>query len=241
MNERYRLVAMDMLGFGFSDKPRNHAYSIFEQADLVEALLSKLGIHRYHVLSHDYGDTVAQELLARDNQRNPQDQQWQSLCLLNGGIFPEVHRPRLIQKLLISPLGLLVSLLFSKKTLSKNFVQIFGANTPPSVDELEAFWQLICVNDGHRLSHKLIHYMTERKQHRQRWVQALVDSHVDQTFINGLDDPISGEHMVARYRDIVKKGTVCELPGIGHYPQVEAPDVLLAHYFEFLNMVESKA
>ena len=32
--ERYRLIACDMLGFGDSAKPRGHAYSLLEQADL---------------------------------------------------------------------------------------------------------------------------------------------------------------------------------------------------------------
>ncbi|MEO6518041.1 MAG: alpha/beta fold hydrolase, partial [Pseudoxanthomonas sp.] len=36
---RYRLIAPDLLGFGFSDKPRDHAYSIADQASRVEGLL----------------------------------------------------------------------------------------------------------------------------------------------------------------------------------------------------------
>ncbi len=63
---RFRVVAMDMLGFGFSDKPPRHDYSIAEQADLHLALLGELGIERFGVLAHDYGDTVVQELLARE-------------------------------------------------------------------------------------------------------------------------------------------------------------------------------
>ena len=55
-----------MIGFGWSDKPRNYAYSIMDQADLHEGLLSDLGVRKALVLAHDYGDTVAQELLARD-------------------------------------------------------------------------------------------------------------------------------------------------------------------------------
>jgi pimeloyl-ACP methyl ester carboxylesterase len=47
-------------------------------------------------------------------------------------------------------------------------------------------------------------------------------------FINGLADPISGGHMVARYRELVTNHDVVELPGIGHYPQLEAPDAVAA-------------
>jgi len=67
LRKHYRVVALDMLGFGFSDKPAQHHYSIHEQADIVETVVGKLGLSRFHVLAHDYGDTVTQELLARQN------------------------------------------------------------------------------------------------------------------------------------------------------------------------------
>ena len=98
----HRVIALDFLGFGFSDKPvrdsfiysykpcvcsdclcfsalfspclqpvlppqRHHKYSIFEQASVVEALVAHLGLshQRVNLISHDYGDTVALELLYR--------------------------------------------------------------------------------------------------------------------------------------------------------------------------------
>ncbi|NXG75496.1 MEST protein, partial [Baryphthengus martii] len=68
LTQRFRrVIALDFVGFGFSDKPRPHRYSIFEQASIVEGLVRHLGLHhqRINLLSHDYGDTVAQELLHR--------------------------------------------------------------------------------------------------------------------------------------------------------------------------------
>ena len=38
LSQDFRLIALDMLGFGFSNKPTQHHYSIHGQADLVEAL-----------------------------------------------------------------------------------------------------------------------------------------------------------------------------------------------------------
>ena len=67
--ERYQVIACDMLGFGDSAKPRGHAYSLLEQADLQQALLAHLGVAEpVHILAHDYGDSVAQELLARHHE-----------------------------------------------------------------------------------------------------------------------------------------------------------------------------
>lgn len=46
---------------------RPHRYSVFEQAGVVEALIWHLGLaeQKINLLSHDYGDTVALELLYR--------------------------------------------------------------------------------------------------------------------------------------------------------------------------------
>ena len=93
---------MDVLGFGFSDKPDPHEYSIHEQADIVEGIVEQLGLAKFHVLAHDYGDTVAQELLACQNEGTGKGI-WQSICFLNGGLFPETQKALLIQKLLLSP------------------------------------------------------------------------------------------------------------------------------------------
>ena len=140
---------------------------------MIEALLQDKKIERVKIISHDYGDTVAQELLARFNARQSKGEKGleiNHLCLLNGGLFPEVHRPLLVQKILMSPLGGLVSRLFSRKKLGKNFKNIFGPNTQPTEAELDDFWTLIEGNGGRYVFHLLIRYMAERVQYRDRWV-----------------------------------------------------------------------
>ncbi len=230
--ERFRVLAADMLGFGFSSKPRRHAYAIMEQADVIEAVVAHHDVGCYHVLAHDYGDTVAQELLARDNAR-PRGR-IESVCFLNGGLFPETHRPRLIQRFLESPLGPVVSRFLNRRAFARSMTAVFGPDTPPSASELSAFWTLVAHEDGHRLAHELIHYITDRRRHRARWVDALQNARCPLALIDGTADPVSGAHMVARYRELVGKGYVVELPGVGHYPQVEAPDLVLEHYARFL-------
>ena len=222
-----RVIAPDMLGFGFSAKPRNHEYSILQQAALHEALLEHLGVRRVHILAHDYGDTVAQELLARHLDRKSAGLQIASCTLLNGGLFPETHHARLVQKLLLTPLGPLLSRLMSRASFEKSFSAVFGAGTKPAAHELEEFWQVIQRNGGNLIMHKLIGYIPERRRHRERWVGALQKTSVPLCLINGPDDPVSGAHMVARYRELVGKGEIVSLPGIGHYPQTEDPDGVL--------------
>jgi pimeloyl-ACP methyl ester carboxylesterase len=230
--DNFRLVTFDLLGFGFSSKPRDHAYTIAEQADIAEAVLAEFGVERFHILAHDYGDTVAQELLARDVTRPTT--RVLSACLLNGGLFPEVHRPRLVQKLLLTPLGPLISGALSRRSFERSMRAIFGAGTPPSASDLDGFWRLLCESQGQRVMHRLIRYIPERVAHRERWVGALVNARCPLALINGSADPVSGAHMVARWREVVGKGSITEFPGIGHYPQVEAPNLVLMHYLAFM-------
>ncbi|GAA5093258.1 alpha/beta fold hydrolase [Nocardia iowensis] len=231
-----RVIAPDMIGFGWSAKPRNYTYSIADQADIHEELLREHGIARVHILAHDYGDTVAQELLARDIDRRAAGDESlviESVCLLNGGLFPETHRARPVQRLLASPLGPLAGMLASERAFTSSLSGVFGPDTKPSREELDQFWTLWCSKHGKRNGHKLIRYMSERRKHRERWVGALRDTKVPLRLIDGLLDPVSGAHMVRRYRELIPTPDVVELPKVGHYPQVEAPTDTLAAFLDF--------
>ncbi len=225
----YYLIAADMLGFGFSAKPAQGDYRINLQADLQQALLKHLDVDSCHVLAHDYGDTVAQELLARDLA---DETSILSATFLNGGLFPETHRPVLLQKLLISPLGFLLARTIDEHSFRRNLAKVCAK--PLSDEDLQGFWQLINENNGLAVFHKLIRYMSERRQFRNRWVGALQYTSRPLCLIDGIEDPISGGHMVARYRELVGKEPVTELQGVGHYPQVEAPELVLQAFKKFM-------
>lgn len=234
LSKNFRLITADMTGFGFSDKPVKYNYSIFDQANLFEELLCHLKVEKCFLFSHDYGDTVAQELVARAND-NELGFEIEALCLLNGGLFPESYKPRLIQKLLMSPLGPLVSRLSSKNRLRKTFRNIFGPETQLTEKEIDECWELMTMNGGKAVIHKTICYMRERSVNADRWLSALQNTKVPMRLIDGAFDPISGIHLVNRYKELIQNPDVVVLDQIGHYPQLEAPDLILKHFLEFIN------
>jgi pimeloyl-ACP methyl ester carboxylesterase len=232
----FRVIAPDMIGFGYSDKPVEYAYSILDQASLHEELLRALGVRRVHVLAHDYGDTVAQELLARHEEREQSGDDSlsiASICFLNGGLFPETHRARPVQRLLASPVGRFMGCLLGERSFRAALKAVFGRASQPSDATLGAFWSLFSHQHGQRVVHKLLGYMAERRRHRERWVGALQSSAVPLRLINGAVDPVSGAHMVARYRELVPSADVVVLPDVGHYPQVEDPAGVLRAFLAF--------
>lgn len=220
--QHYRVLAVDLLGFGFSDKPVDYHYSIEDQADLLQGWIEGLGLPQISLLAHDYGCSVVQELLARD-QEGTLPFAISRVCFLNGALFPEVHRPLLIQKLLCSPLGGLVSRGLTRGTFNRNFSRLFGDRHGLTVAELDNFWQLLTYNNGRGILHRLVHYMEERRCHRNRWVGALQQARQPLRLISGMADPVSGVAMAMRYRELVPAADVVSLRGVGHYPHYESP------------------
>jgi pimeloyl-ACP methyl ester carboxylesterase len=101
---RFTVIAPDMMGMGFSDKPVAYEYSVHDHADSHEALLAHLDVDTVHILAHDIGDSVGQELLARHEFR---EQSYgaldiDSITWLNGGMFIESYTPRAAQKLMFA-------------------------------------------------------------------------------------------------------------------------------------------
>lgn len=239
LSVHFQLYALDMIGFGFSDKPKAFHYTIHAQADLHDFFLKEKGITQYHILAHDYGDTVVQEMLARqlEDQNRPSIK---SICFLNGGLFPALHQPRLMQTLLNSPIGFLIAPLINRKLFARSFSKVFGPNSQPSEEEMDAFYSLVNFNNGSAITHKLIGYMNDRKQHQVRWEAATLSPQIPVRLIDGAQDPVSGRHLAAYYLSKVPNPDVVILEQVGHYPQTEAAAETLKHFLEFMDTNRSK-
>src|SRR5437868_6534328 len=62
---RYRGLLIDLLGFGYSDRPTDFGYTIEDHAECVAALLDHLSVRRCSVLGQSMGGSVAIVLASR--------------------------------------------------------------------------------------------------------------------------------------------------------------------------------
>jgi len=246
LTQRFEVVAPDMLGMGFSAKPVRYEYSVADHADMHEALLDHLGVRECHLLAHDIGDSVAQELLARHELGEQAAARFEikSITWLNGGLFNEAYTPRPIQRLLsTTPLGDVLAryrrVLLRDAVLDRAIDEMFGPRTKPSPKLLEQFHEIMGYNDGSRVTHKVGRFVLDRYRHRNRWVRAMRQTRVPMRLIDGPCDPNSGRHMADRYRQLIPDPDVVLLADdIGHWPQIEDPDAVLAHFLEFIERVD---
>jgi pimeloyl-ACP methyl ester carboxylesterase len=222
-----RMLMFDFLGFGLSDKPRDHVYSLAWQADAVEELVARTGAERVVLVAHDMGTSVATELFARDLEGRlamPAE----AAVLFNGSVL--LHRASLTtgQKLLRSPAGPLFARLTNERSFRRSFAALFSAEHPLSDDEAADQWALLRHAGGGRLLHRTIHYLDERERLTDRWHGGFRDWPGRLSLAWGLRDPVATTRVLDGLRELRPQAPVEELPALGHYPQIEDPAAIAA-------------
>jgi pimeloyl-ACP methyl ester carboxylesterase len=218
-------VCFDFLGFGLSEKPRDHVYSLFDQADLVEGLVERLDSEQVVMVAHDMGTSVATELLARDIEgRLPF--QLRSVLLLNGSMILERASLTSSQKLLRGRLGPLAARLSNERSFRNGFARLFSPDHPLPPQEAADQWSLLAYGGGNRILHKLTYYLNERVTHAERWHGALRDWKGDLELVWGMRDPVSTAAVLDAVRELRPAAPVTRFGELGHYPQLEAPEAV---------------
>lgn len=175
-----------------------------------------------------------------------------SVVLLNGGIIPGAHRPTLVQRLLVMPWGVgsaagALLALAPLEVFRSSLNRVFGPAAPLSAAAAAPHFALWRHKGGAYVAGPLLGYMAERRVHGERWVRSLLSpSGPPLSLVNGPADPVSGAHLVEAYRaerrargcdDLASSGARAAAPfdsvsvlapGVGHYPQLEAPKDVVA-------------
>jgi pimeloyl-ACP methyl ester carboxylesterase len=221
----HAVLAPDFLGFGASEKPPDHAYSLLEQTDLVERLWEQEGIRETAIVAHDYAVSVAQELLAR-HAAGALRVDLTSVLFLNGGLYPGLHRPEPGQLALLDPeQGPALSQLIDENLFTMSLRPTFAEGFDAAEDSA-AIWAATSRDGGQRLLHRLIGYVPDRVANADRWTGALEDTNVPTAFVWGMLDPVSGAHMAERIRERLPDAPFLALEDRAHWPQLEAPSVV---------------
>jgi pimeloyl-ACP methyl ester carboxylesterase len=227
-----RVLLFDMVGCGLSTKP-DRAYSVALQADVAAAYVAALGIDRLALLTHNMGDTVGGELLARRSEGT-----WPvevaRRVVTNGSIYIEQARLTNGQLLLLGlpdevlPPGVPID----AASITQSLRETFSPSTPPvpdgwPEDPVPAAAAQVVRDDGHLLLPRLIRYIEERRANERRFTGAIETDPSPLHVVWGLDDPIAVPSMVDTLLTARPDATAVRLEGVGHYPMVEAPQRFL--------------
>ncbi|MGY6500949.1 MAG: alpha/beta fold hydrolase [Acidimicrobiales bacterium] len=224
----WRVLAIDLPGFGASAKPRDHGYSIHAAADAVETWWDRLGLDATVVAAHDYSVSVAQELLARRLDSHAATT-IESVVFMNGGLYPDLHRPTRGQQALLDPEhGAAIAGAIDESGFVKGIEGTWGTRVPLDMHAATEMYRSMRDDGGVSMMHTLLHYIADRREHAERWSGALERTPVPLTFVWGDLDPVSGAHMIERVEQRRPDARIVRMDDVAHWPPLEAPDVVAA-------------
>ena len=196
-----RVILFDGVGYGLSAKPDMH-YTLALQADVAMALVAELGLTRLALLTHDVGDTVGGELLARRAEGSWPVEVTRRV-ITNGSIYIEQAHLTNGQQFLLSlpdeklPPDAPVTAPSIARSLRGDVQPLLGAGPRgPAGDLMTATVEQIMRDDGHLLLTRLIRYIEERRQNESRFTGAIVSDPSPLHVVWGMDDPIAVPSMV---------------------------------------------
>jgi pimeloyl-ACP methyl ester carboxylesterase len=222
-----RVLLFDLLGLGLSEKP-DLAYSFALQADIAMAFVEELGVDRLGLLTHDVGDTLGGELLARQLEGG-----WPveitERVLTNGSIYYDLTRFSAGQRFLLDlpDERLPEDSLLDHTAVLAGVAATFSPASTVDPAEMAAQGQMIAHLDGPLLLPRLIRYIDERRTNEARFTGALERHPSPLRVVWGVDDPIAVPAMTDRLLQARRHARVRLLDGVGHYPMLEAPDRFL--------------
>jgi pimeloyl-ACP methyl ester carboxylesterase len=224
----YRLLTLDLPGFGASSAPMGHAHSIHAAVDAVERLWADRGVTETLLVAHDYSVSVAQELLAR-RAEGGLAVTVTGVVWMNGGLYPDLHRQTIGQQLLLDPEGgASLAAAMTREMFVEGIRGTWGERVPLDEDAVGAIWDSMDDGGGVARMHELLHYIADRRTHEARWRAALEGSDLPMVFVWGDLDPVSGAHMIVRVEERIPAARVVRLADVGHWPLLEAPDEVAA-------------
>lgn len=223
LTKKYRVILHDHLGFGFSEKPKNYSYSLIDQADIALRLWNQLGLKKVTLLAHDYGTSIATEIIARHNA-NKIDLQIENLILCNGSMHIELAQMRTIQKLLKGRFGKYVAMLTNFPIFSENMRNVYYDKDKVSKNELQQMWIQLMHNNGRKVIHLISRYNNERYTYWNRWIGALKATQIPAKIIWATKDPVAVKEMGELLSTEIPNNQLLWLENCGHFSMLECPD-----------------
>ncbi|MCB1315557.1 MAG: alpha/beta hydrolase [Leptospiraceae bacterium] len=234
LTRKLRVVTHDHPGFGLSDKPDDYSYSLIDQADIALGVWKTLGIREAHLLAHDYGTSVATEILCR-RQRAGIALKLKSVTLSNGSVFLDMARLRLSQRILRNPhIGRMYARLAGKNFFHRRMRGLFARPDSVSESDLDIMWDAINQYDGRKRLADISYYLFEREKFRDRWTSVLPQINIPAHILWGRRDPVAVPAIGQRLADEIPGARLTWLNHCGHYPMLEDPSEYAEAALDFL-------
>lgn len=222
--EHFRVMAIDMLGHGFTDKPERD-YEIKDYVEHLRDFIDAIGADKVHISGESMGGWVAARFAATYPERVDR-------LVLNtaGGMIAD---PRVMERLRTLSLNAcknpdrgatrkrLEFLMLDPSIVTEDLVESrFGVYRQPTM--LKAMESIMCLQD------------MEIRQRNMLTPDELGKIEAETLVLWTTHDPTAGVEVGQRLADLVPNSRFVVMENCGHWPQYEDPDGFNALHIDFL-------
>jgi pimeloyl-ACP methyl ester carboxylesterase len=217
------VIVVDVVGFGLSDKP-DQRYSLRSYADGVEAAAAHHGLTEVDLLTHDMGDSIGGEILARSLEGALRFDVRRRV-LTNGSIYIDMAQLTVGQQLLLGLPDEREPMVGADGGVSfrGGVVGTFAEGAEFDDHEVDCLVHLAVREDGLSLLPRTIRYIEDRRAEERRFTGAIEDHPSPVGVVWGDLDPVAVHAMAERFVGVRSGAPLITLAGVGHYPMLEAP------------------
>ena len=238
IEKKFSYIIHDHLGFGLSAKPLDYSYSLIEQAEVAMALWQELGLKNIHLVAHDYGTSVANEILVR-KLRGHEPVKIKSITLCNGSMHVELAQMKVIQKLLKHPFwGKYVAAMSTEFLFQKSMQDIWFDKSLFDKEEITTLYTMLMSNGGRQTFHKVSQYNNERVKYWHRWIGSLPEIDIPTHILWAQQDPIAVKAIAELLHTEIPHSVYTKIENCGHYPMLEQSEIWANKVMEFMEKVE---
>jgi len=230
LSRHFRCIAMDHIGFGLSEKPKHHDYSIEQHCRTFEYFIEKLNLNDFTLVVHDFGGPIGFQYAIRHPSRI------RSIVVLNSWLWKFSDDPlfKPLQKLANSPL---LPLLYKYFNFSARVLlpRSFGREKPDSktLKHYTAPFSKPAERLGCLAFAKSL--VDEQEWFDTLWKQRTTLQHKPFLFVWGMADKFTPPEFLQRFSDGFHHCEVIPLPYCGHFPQEEQPGKVSEAMHQFIN------
>lgn len=229
--ESHRVIALDYLGCGLSDRPEGKHFRAIDRVDEVDALYSHLGLGRFSIVMHDWGGAIGTKFLQRHVDKVDK------IVYLNTTLTEVESLPLMIKSAANPYIGK-----FLTQTTSQFLRYLTG---PGAVRKLPKY-----VRDGYLYPYKTarsrqaiwdfvrdIPFSMDHPTYRQ--MQDLAEGFeamrkIPMKLVWGLRDPCFHPGMLRKISAHFQHAEICEIPDAGHLVLEDAPEKAISAVSDFL-------
>ena len=229
LSQHFRVIAVDLMGHGYSDASSYCTYSIEEQATVLGLFLSKLGIKSSHFLAFSMGCAVVASFAASNPKRVGR-----IIFMSPGGVTPEM--PTVIRMMESRLLGSISSMLLNPSTVRSMLSECFLDLTQITEEMVSQYSQPLMDSDTKRAVRLMVYSYDE-----DATLKALSQIDAPVHILIALDDKWRTADSIQPYFDVLKNGTSSVIRNAGHLLHEEKPEKVLAAISAFINPQPSQS